>query len=164
MVKKRVLVPFKTDSHDHDQCIDLALAEAELTCSKQHLRFTKLRRRVLELVWSRHIPMKAYDILNELRRDGRGAAPPTVYRALEFLLDAGLVHRIESLNAYVGCGGPGKPHIGQFLICRQCNAVAEVDAPAIADALTQDAKHLGFRADTQTIEIKGLCSECSISA
>ena len=164
MPKKRVLVSFKTGSHDHDQCIDLALAEAELACRKQDLRFTKLRRRVLELVWSRHIPMKAYNILDELRHDGRGAAPPTVYRALNFLLDAGLVHRIESLNAYVGCGGPGKPHIGQFLICHQCSAVAEIDAPAIAQALTQDAKRLGFRADTQTIEIKGLCSECSVSA
>ena len=164
MPKKRVLVPFKTGSHDHDRCIDLALAEAESACRKQHLRFTELRRRVLELVWSRHIPMKAYDILDELCRDGRAAAPPTVYRALDFLLTAGLVHRIESLNAYVGRGGPGKPHIGQFLICRQCNAVAEIDAPAITQALTQDAKRLGFRADTQTIEIKGLCSECNVSA
>ena len=94
----------------------------------------------------------------------RAAAPPTVYRVLDFLLDAGLVHRIELLSAYVGCGGPGKPHISQFLICHQCNAVAEIDALAIAQALTQNAKRPGFRADTQTIEIKGLCSECSVSA
>jgi Fur family zinc uptake transcriptional regulator len=162
MAKQRVLIPFRKQTHDHRQCVDAALANAESTCRKQGLRFTDLRRRVLALVWARHVPIKAYEILNKLRRQGRAAAPPTVYRALEFLLEARLIHRIESLNAYVGCGGPAKPHVGQFLICRRCSAVAEIDAPAIAKALEADAKRLGFKADRQTIEIGGLCAECDI--
>lgn len=164
MPKRRVLVPFKKHTHDHGQCVDSALVSAEAACEERSLRLTKLRRRVLELVWSRHTPMKAYDILEQLRKEGRAAAPPTVYRALDFLLEAGLVHRIESLNAFVGCGGPGTPHFGQFLICRRCNTVAEIDVPAIARALVADAQRLGFHADRQTVEIKGLCSDCSDSA
>ncbi len=164
MAKRRILVPFKKRAHDHRHCVDVALAEAQSACERRRLRLTPLRRRVLELVWRGHAPVKAYDILERLRREGRGAAPPTVYRALAFLLEAGLVHRIESLNAYVGCGGPGTPHIGQFLICRRCSTVAEIDAPAIARALVADARRLGFRADRQTVEIKGLCADCRASA
>jgi Fur family transcriptional regulator, zinc uptake regulator len=160
MSKQRVLVPFKKRAHDHTLCIDGALSEAESACRRQRLRFTALRRRVLELVWTRHTPVKAYDILDKLRREGRSAAPPTVYRALDFLLEAGLVHRIESLNAYVGCGGPAIPHVGQFLICRRCRAVAEIDVPAVAKALAADARRLGFRTDRQTIEVRGLCAHC----
>lgn len=161
MSRRRILVPFKKRAHDHRRCVDAALVEAESACRHKGLRFTALRRRVLTLIWTRHAPVKAYDILERLRREGRRAAPPTVYRALEFLLEAGLVHRIESLNAYVGCGGAGTPHVGQFLICRRCSAVAEVHAPAIAKALAADARRLGFKADRQTIEIGGLCAECS---
>jgi Fur family transcriptional regulator, zinc uptake regulator len=162
MAKQRVLIPFQKRTHNHTRCIDDALAEAEAACRHKGLRFTALRRSVLTLIWTRHAPVKAYDILERLRREGRrAAAPPTVYRALEFLLEAGLVHRIESLNAYVGCGGAGTPHVGQFLICRRCSAVAELDTPAIAKALAADARRLGFRADRQTIEIRGLCAECS---
>lgn len=161
VTRRRILVPFKKRAHDHRRCVDAALVEAESACQHKGLRFTALRRRVLTLIWTRHAPVKAYDILERLGREGRRAAPPTVYRALEFLLEAGLVHRIESLNAYVGCGGAGTPHVGQFLICRRCSAVAEVDAPAIAKALAADARRLGFRADRHTIEIRGLCAECS---
>ncbi|GMQ90536.1 MAG: Fur family transcriptional regulator [Gammaproteobacteria bacterium] len=156
-------MPFKKRTHDHAECIERALTAAQAACERQGLRLTKLRRRVLELVWRGHTPVKAYDILEELREDGRASGPPTVYRALDFLLDAGLVHRIESLNAFVGCGGPATPHFGQFLICRQCSVVAEIDVPAVATALVADASKLGFRADRQTIEIKGLCADCSAS-
>ena len=161
MSKRRILVPFKKRTHDHAECIDSALVSAQSSCERQGLRLTKMRRRVLELVWRGHTPVKAYDILEELRKEDRAAAPPTVYRALDFLLNAGLVHRIESLSAFVGCGGPATPHFGQFLICRECSAVAEIDAPAIARALVADAEALGFHADRQTIEIKGLCADCS---
>ncbi len=164
MREQRVLVPFKKRTHDHKKCVHNALASAQNACERLGLRLTKLRRHVLELVWSGHVPMKAYDILEQLRKEGRAAAPPTVYRALDFLLQAGLVHRIESLNAFVGCGGPNTPHFGQFLICRRCSAVAEIDTPAIAKALVADAERLGFHADRQTIEIKGLCAECGGSA
>ncbi|MFQ5934863.1 MAG: Fur family transcriptional regulator [Acidiferrobacterales bacterium] len=164
MPKRVVLIPFKKRAHDHKRCIDAALSEAAAMCKREGLRFTTLRRRVLELVWRRHVPVKAYDVLDKLRHEGRNAAPPTVYRTLDFLIQAGLVHRIESLNAYVGCGGPGTPHVGQFLICRRCRAVAEIDAPVIANALNNAARRAGFAAEGQTVEIKGLCSECGGAA
>ena len=94
--------------HDHSRCVAEALAEAEALCAKQGTRLTTLRKRVLELVWASHKPLGAYDILGVLsEEDGRRAAPPTVYRALDFLLENGLVHRIASLNAFIGCVHPG---------------------------------------------------------
>jgi Fur family transcriptional regulator, zinc uptake regulator len=156
-----ILVPFRGPYHDHQHCIRDALAVAEKTCASRGLRLTKLRRRVLELVWEHHGPVKAYAILDQLRQEHRGAAPPTVYRALDFLLQAGLIHRLETLNAYVGCGDPDRPHIGQFLLCRRCSTVAELDVPEITAILTKEAKNLGFQVDRQTVEIKGLCPQCS---
>ncbi len=155
-----VLGPFKVRRHNHDRCVAEAVAAAEALCARRNLRLTELRRRVLELVWGRHQPMGAYDILEELRLERRRAQPPTVYRALEFLMENGLVHRIESLNAFVGCGAPGRPHGGQFLICRRCRAVAEMDDPEIASVLSRNAARAGFRVARQTVELDGLCSAC----
>ena len=155
-----VLSRFRRERHDHRRCVEDALSAAERLCAERGLRFTELRRRVLELVWRGHRPVRAYDVLARLARDRRGAAPPTVYRALDFLLENGLVHRIESLNAYVGCGEPGAMHAGQFLICRACQATAELDDPAISRMVTKKARTLGFSADRQTIEVTGLCPAC----
>jgi zinc transport system ATP-binding protein len=110
-----------------------ALAEADALCTRQGLRLTALRRRVLELVWQSHKPLGAYDILAVLsEQDGRRAAPPTVYRALDFLLENGLVHRIASLNAFIGCSHPEHAHQGQFLICRECHVAIELEQTASA--------------------------------
>ena len=158
---KPVLAPFKAVSHDHGHCVTLALDVADELCARQGLRLTVLRRRVLELIWGRHEPVGAYEILDQLRTERRGAAPPTVYRALEFLLDNGLVHRIESLNAYVGCGEPRTAHAGQFLICGRCSAVGELDDPDIATLVAAKARGMGFRVQRQTIEIMGLCPRCA---
>lgn len=156
----RVLAPFKKPSHDHARCVHAALADAETLCARGGRRLTALRRQVLALVWGRHAPVKAYEILEHLQRDKPGAAPPTVYRALEFLLEMGLIHRIESLNAYVGCGDPRSPHGGQFLICRGCGTVAEINEPKITRLLSEEAAQLRFVADDQTVEIRGLCPQC----
>jgi Fur family zinc uptake transcriptional regulator len=155
-----VLNPFKQQQHNHDRCIKAALANAEQACNKAGLRLTPLRKQVLELVWRNHAPVKAYDLLEQLHKDNPRAAPPTVYRALEFLQQAGLVHRLESLNAFVGCGDPSEPHVGQFLICRDCGAVAEINDPSITRALTDEAQQLGFASDSQVVEIKGRCPAC----
>ena len=160
MPQLNVLSDFRPRGHNHQTCIGNALAAADALCRERGLRLTPLRRRVLELVWQRHAPVGAYDLLDALRGDGRRADPPTVYRALEFLLRNGFVHRIESLNAYVGCGKPRKAHGGQFFICRDCNRVAELEDPAINELITDKAKDLGFRISRQTIELTGLCSEC----
>ncbi|MGH8245871.1 MAG: transcriptional repressor, partial [Gammaproteobacteria bacterium] len=137
-----------------------ALAKAESACEQRGLRLTRLRRRVLELVWGSHEPVKAYVILDRLRTEHRAAAPPTVYRALDFLREHGFVHKIESLNSYFGCAEPGHPNEGQFLICRQCGEVAELDDERVAGLLQQRAKDLRFAVEHQTIEVAGLCAHC----
>lgn len=153
-----------TDDHDHASCIEDALAEAVAICAERGARLTDLRRRVLELVWTSHEPVGAYDILSRLGGDGRKAAPPTVYRALDFLLEQGLVHRIESLNAFVGCASPKAPHSGQFLLCTGCGTATEIADPGIQTALGAAAKRIGFRPGHVTIEVKGLCRHCHSGA
>jgi Fur family zinc uptake transcriptional regulator len=134
-------------------------------CTRQGLRLTALRRRVLELVWQSHKPLGAYDILAVLsEQDGRRAAPPTVYRALDFLLENGLVHRIASLNAFIGCSHPKHAHQGQFLICRECHVAIELEQDSISDAIINSAKGVGFSVETQTVEIVGLCANCRSAA
>ena len=160
MANERVLIPFKKRRHNHSHCINAAIGEAEAICMQRGVRLTEIRRRVLELVWEGHRPVKAYNILDELTRENRRAAPPTVYRALDFLLDAGLVHRIETLNAYVGCGGPRAPHVGQFLVCRKCGAVAEINDPKITQLVAKKAVALNFKVERQTVEVAGLCPDC----
>ncbi|BAP42344.1 zinc uptake regulation protein [Pseudomonas sp. StFLB209] len=138
-----------------------ALSEADALCASKGLRLTALRRRVLELVWQSHKPLGAYDILGVLSEaDGRRAAPPTVYRALDFLLENGLVHRIASLNAFTGCNHPAHAHQGQFLICRKCHAAIELQHQTISDAVINAANEVGFAAEGQTIEIVGVCAGC----
>jgi Fur family zinc uptake transcriptional regulator len=130
-------------------------------CLKQGLRLTALRRRVLELVWQSHKPLGAYDILAVLsEQDGRRAAPPTVYRALDFLLDNNLVHRIASLNAFIGCNHPEHAHQGQFLICRDCHVAVELEHKTISDAIVESALGVGFAVEGQTVEVVGLCAAC----
>ncbi|MGL4318767.1 MAG: Fur family transcriptional regulator [Pseudomonas sp.] len=151
--------------HDHSHCVSSALAEAEQLCAKQGTRLTALRKRVLELVWQSHKPLGAYDILGVLsEEDGRRAAPPTVYRALDFLLENGLVHRIASLNAFIGCIHPGELHQGQFLICKTCHTAIELEQAAISDAIVHSALAVGFVVESQTVEIVGLCAGCRAAA
>jgi Fur family zinc uptake transcriptional regulator len=125
---------FVAPRHNHESCVDTALDRASALCVKHGTRLTDLRREVLALVWQGHEPVGAYDVLDALRRRHPGAAPPTVYRALEFLIAEGLIHRIESLNAYVGCSRPDEPHVSQFLICERCNTTAELGDPTIRSA------------------------------
>ena len=151
---------FAEQGHDHGRCIADALRTADALCAARSVRLTKLRRRVLELVWTSHAPIGAYDVLRRLSQEHDGAAPPTVYRALDFLLEQGLIHRIESLNAFVGCAHPAKAHASQFLICRDCGTAAELQDPAINRALARSAGSLGFLVTDKTVELRGLCAQC----
>jgi len=151
---------FPDEDHDHGRCLDRALDAAADICRERGVRLTQIRRRVLELVWSGHRPLGAYEILDALKSERRGAAPPTVYRALEFLLTQGLVHRIESRNAYVGCREPETPHAGQFLICGSCGLTAELNDKRIDRAIQEGAAAAGFAMAHGTIEVEGLCPHC----
>ncbi len=151
--------------HDHRSCVKQALATAARLCTERGARLTPLRHRVLELIWrghapANHAPVRAYDLLARLSDKGARAAPPTVYRALEFLLAHGLIHRIESLNAYVGCMHPEGAHGGQFLICEVCGAAAEVHDPRVDAAVARRAEELGFAVRRKTIEVEGICPPC----
>jgi Fur family zinc uptake transcriptional regulator len=122
---------------------------------------------VLGLILEAESPTGAYDLLERLRARRGPAAPPTVYRALEFLREQGLVHRLERLSAFVGCVGAhghGHDHPAQFLICRQCRHVIELEDRDLADALTAAAARAGFSVRSATIEAEGLCADCAAAA
>lgn len=146
--------------HDHARCADDVLALAEARMLKGGQRMTPVRRRTLQILLEAHRAMGAYDVLERLAAEGYGNQPPVAYRALEFLEENGLAHRIRRLNAFTACMHPGEIHAPAFLICRVCNAVAEAPGLAIGLALTDAADALGFRVERATVEALGLCPGC----
>lgn len=154
-----VISPFHGD-HDHSHCQSQALVSAQEQCKKQGLKLTKIRQQVLEIIWSSHNPIGAYDVLQKLQERGHKPAPPTAYRALEFLVSAQLIHRIESLNAFIGCPSPEANHQCQFYICKECGHIAEVSSSAVAEALSAEAANLGFETRQPVIEVFGVCRGC----
>ena len=159
-MKKTTVNVFPDTDHDHGRCLNRALERAGAICNQRGTRLTPLRRRVLQLVWSGHKPLGAYDILDKLKRERGRAAPPTVYRALAFLLQQGLVHRIECRNAFVGCCEPETQHGGQFLICRVCGLAAELNDVRIDTAIRNGAASAGFAVAHGAVEVEGLCPHC----
>ena len=156
---------FPRHGHDHASCVDDAIAAADRVCSQNGARLTELRRQVLELVWRSHQPVGAYEILEHLAADsGRRPAPPTVYRALDFLLEQGLVHRIESRNAFFGCTRPGEKHVFEILLCTDCGRAAEVPGDRVTRAVKSSVAELGFEVDRQTVEVIGRCRDCRSQA
>lgn len=143
--------------HDHSRCVAGAMSKAEEICASAGARMTPVRRRTLEILLESHRPMGAYDVLARLDEDGFGSKPPVAYRALGFLVDNGLAHRIERLNAFVACLNASRTdHAPAFLICRQCHAVAEF--PAHLGALPPS-----FTVEKTTVEVEGLCATCGES-
>ncbi|MDX2223201.1 MAG: Fur family transcriptional regulator [Rhodospirillaceae bacterium] len=151
---------FPAPGHDHRGCTDRALSDAAAVCATRGGRLTEIRRRVLEAVWDSHAPLGAYDILARLNRDGGRNVPMAVYRALDFLMEHGLVHRLASRNAFIGCRHPGDAHSAQFLICEACGTVAELASPAVHAAIQRAAAQKGFTVAGETIEISGRCPHC----
>ncbi|UTW48373.1 Fur family transcriptional regulator [Bacterioplanoides sp. SCSIO 12839] len=146
--------------HDHHACVDSAVQTAKQLCASEGARLTPIRQRVLELVWQSHKPVGAYDLLPTLAQEGFNSAPPTVYRALDFLLELGLVHRINSLNAFVGCSHPGESHPSCFFVCNQCGEAQELHASQIDQVSAQVEAMLGVKVQQQTTELMGLCPRC----
>ena len=148
--------------HDHDGCVRRAVSAAEELCTRRQVSLTPLRKRVLEIVWRGHEPIGAYEILAEIGKAREKVGPPTVYRALEFLQNAGLVHRVDALNAFVGCDHPDEGHAAQFLICSKCHRVTEIEDAGLTRALRERASALGFRFERGAVEIKALCDDCAV--
>ncbi len=147
-------------AHDHALCASDVLVRADALAVTSGARMTPVRRRVLEILLEEHKALGAYDVLQRLATEGFGNQPPVAYRALEFLVDLGLVHRIQRMNAFAACMHPGEAHAPVFLICSQCNTVAEASAAPVRAALDRAAEAMGFAIERSTIEALGLCPAC----
>lgn len=156
--------PSHTHGHANTPCspadTEAFLAEAEALVVRKGQRMTRIRRKVLRLLLESDGPAKAYDLLANL--DGEGAAkPPTIYRALDFLQETGLVHKIESLNAYVACGHTSHSHSAVFLICDTCHTAEELHAVATSNSLKSETRAAGFRMNRAVVEVRGTCRNCA---
>jgi Fur family zinc uptake transcriptional regulator len=152
---------FPAPGHDHGHCATTAIAHAEAICSARGERLTPTRHRVLEALLGSHQPLGAYELIDRLAGDGSRPAPITIYRALDFLREQGLVHRIESRNAFIACvhnHDSGDPVV--FLICETCGAVGEAASAAVAETVRTASRAAGFTPKTPVIEISGICAHC----
>ena len=148
------------ESHDHRHDAGAFVREVTAACEMRGLRLTQIRQQVLDLIASSEKPVKAYDLLDRLKDDRGNAAPPTVYRALDFLIENGFIHKLQSINAYVSCHHPSVAHHVPFLICDECESATEVCDERVARLLGEQARALGFQARAQTLEVHGLCKRC----
>lgn len=159
--KSHASAVFPTPGHDHARCASDGIAHAETRCAANKERLTPIRRRVLEALLDSHAPLGAYELIDRLAADGARPAPITIYRALDFLREQGLVHRIESRNSFIACGhnhDSGDPVV--FLICEKCGAVGEAASAAVADTIRNASRRAGFTPKTPVIEISGICAHC----
>lgn len=154
-------------AHSHDGAqgasLESALAMAEAYCRARGEKLTPIRRKVLELLLASGRATKAYSLLDEMRQIHPGSAPPTVYRALDFLLSAGLIHRIESINAFAVCHDLTQCQHGILVVCQQCGNVTELHEPKLRQALVAQIEAAGYRLAGDGIELKGLCAQCQAS-
>jgi len=154
-------VTHRHSHHDHRHDADAFVDAVASACELRGLRLTPLRLRVLELIAVASKPVKAYDLLDRLKDDHSGAAPPTVYRALDFLLENRFIHKLESINAFVGCHHPNEVHQVPFLICDVCANADEICDERVSKLLNEQARDRGFRPRAQTLEVHGVCANCS---
>jgi Fur family transcriptional regulator, zinc uptake regulator len=151
-------------SHGHGASQEAALALADEYCRERGEKLTPIRRKVLELLLNSGRATKAYSLLDEMRQIHPGSAPPTVYRALDFLLSAGLVHRIESINAFTVCHDLTQCQHGILVVCQECGSVTELHQPKLRQALVAQIEDAGYRLASDEIELKGLCAACQAAA
>jgi Fur family zinc uptake transcriptional regulator len=156
---------FPSPGHDHSRCAADAIDHAERVCATRAQKFTPLRRQVLQALLASHRPLGAYEVIEQLAGSGPRPAPITVYRALDFLMANGLVHRIESRNAYLACAHDhDRTALVAFLICERCGAVGEVPAAPLAESLKTAASASGFAPKLSVVEITGICAHCQQAA
>ncbi len=151
----------RLSEHDHKKCVSLALDTAEQLCMVRGVQLTPIRHQVLELIWASHKAVKAYELLDRIKPQMDAAKPATIYRALDFLLEQGLIHRVESLNAFVGCNSSAHQHEQLLLICNNCQDVEERSAPQVMQALALEIKQADFIVHSKAIEIQGICAKCT---
>ena len=146
---------------NHKICVEDAILKAELICKDRGIRFTAIRRKVFELIWKSHNPIKAYDILDILQEENAASRPTTVYRSIDFLIENGLIHKINRHSAYVGCSHPLKHNDCYFLICSSCGDITECCDSKIAEIIIGSSSKLNFKTKNVTLEIEGICQVCN---
>ena len=154
--------PASPTAADHPSApsIAAALQRAEGVVQQHGLRMTPVRRRTLEILLEGPGALGAYDILSRLAAEGFGSQPPVAYRALDFLVEHGLAHRLRRINAFTACSHPGEDHHAAFLICRACRRVEELHAEDLRATLVADASRAGFEVERTSLEASGLCPAC----
>jgi Fur family zinc uptake transcriptional regulator len=143
-------------AHDRQATLD----ELEAICRARGGRFTRQRRAVLAKLLGAKQPMTAYELVDALRDEDSSITPASVYRTLDFLLEHGLVHRLETTKSFVACEHPEHPHAVQFLICRRCGSVVEAEDKKVEAATKNLGQRLGFLLDQRTVELTGTCATC----
>lgn len=151
-------------AHDHQQCVAAAMDTAEKLCLARGVQLTAIRQQVLNLIWENHKAVKAYELLDKIKPLQTAAKPATIYRALDFLIQQGLIHRVESLNAFVGCRCSGQPHEQLLLICKQCEEVEERAAAHVMQTIANELEAAHFLVHSKAIEIHGICEKCAALA
>ena len=146
--------------HDHEVCATSALDTARRACIARDLKLTPVREKVLNILLESHAALGAYDILEKLALEGFRSQPPVAYRALDFLVEHGFVHKIERLNAFIACTHSGEGHSPAFMICKRCSQVAEAMSGPISTTLSKAAKAIGFSIDKTVLEAEGMCPRC----
>jgi Fur family transcriptional regulator, zinc uptake regulator len=138
-----------------------AIAQSEALCRAKGARLTPIRRRVLEALLASPKPLGAYDLVDRLGSQGRRMAPITVYRALDFLIEHGLAHRLASRNAYLASSDAAtSQQTTAFLICEACGDTSKVTSPAVADTVLKVLKEQGYQPRAKVLEITGRCTHC----
>lgn len=156
---------FPAPDHDHGRCAADALAHAERVCASRSQKFTPIRRQVLGALLASHRPLGAYEVIDALAEGVRRPAPITIYRALDFLMENGFVHRIESRNAFLACAHDhDATAMVAFLICDRCGSVGEIPAAPVAQGLNDAARTTGFAPKMSVVEITGICAHCQAAA
>lgn len=150
---------------DQSARADKAVAVADELCRERGVLLAGTKREVLKLLLASDKAMSAYDLLAVLNSDfDRNFTPPTVYRALDFLLKQRLISRLESVNAFIPCADPAHLHSCVFFICRKCGTSAEVENSALEALISRDAAQLSFHVDKQIVELQGTCATCQASS
>lgn len=151
---------FPTPGHDHEECAANLMARAERICARRGSRLTGLRRSVLEAAGRSHQAAGAYELIERMAEKGPRPAPISVYRALDFLAAHGLVHKIESKNAFIACSLSHRDPRAILLLCEDCGRVAELEAAPVFSDLERRAATTGFRPRSAMIELSGYCGHC----
>ncbi len=148
------------EEHNHNNCISFALEEAQRICDTRGEKFTELRKEVLKIIWKSHRAVKAYAILSQLDPRIASVEPVNVYRALDFLCEQQLIHKIHMVKSYIGCSHPAEHNNCILFYCNSCHEVQELCQQNVRTALQNVCDKYDLNVVEQLCEIVGICRNC----